>query len=80
VARDDLVHGYGGGYLPPILGSASREPLPDLVFEEGMTVVVQPNVITTDERAGVQTGGLVLVTREGVEPLQTAPRGFWREG
>ncbi|HUO46633.1 MAG TPA: hypothetical protein VM470_07365, partial [Acidimicrobiia bacterium] len=71
-----------GGYFPPILGSASRmnEPLPDLVFEEGMTVVVQPNVITPDERAGVQTGGLVLVTRDGVEQLQHAPRGFWRAG
>jgi Xaa-Pro aminopeptidase len=77
---DDLVHGYGGGYFPPILGSPSRQnaPLPDMVFEAGMTVVVQPNVITTDERAGVQTGGLVLVTEDGVEELQRAPRGFWR--
>ena len=25
---DDLLHGYGGGYLPPILGSASRRPDP----------------------------------------------------
>ena len=23
---DDLLHGYGGGYLPPILGSKSRPP------------------------------------------------------
>jgi hypothetical protein len=35
-------------------------------------------VITTDERAGVQTGGLVLITDDGVEELQTAPRGLWR--
>ena len=77
---DDLVHGYGGGYFPPILGTQSRmnEPLPDMVFEQGMTVVVQPNVITPDERAGVQTGGLVLITEDGVEQLQKAPRGFWR--
>jgi Xaa-Pro aminopeptidase len=77
---DDLVHGYGGGYFPPILGTQSRmnEPLPDMVFEKGMTVVVQPNVITTDERAGVQTGGLVQITDEGVIQLQQAPRGFWR--
>ena len=77
---DDLVHGYGGGYFPPILGTRSRmnEPLPDMVFEAGMTVVVQPNVITTDEQAGVQTGGLVLITETGVEQLQHAPRGFWR--
>lgn len=77
---DDLVHGYGGGYFPPILGTRSRmnEPLPEMVFETGMTVVVQPNVITTDERAGVQTGGLVRITDDGVEQLQHAPRGFWR--
>ena len=77
---DDLVHGYGGGYFPPILGSSSRAnaPLPDMTFEEGMTVVVQPNVITTDERAGVQTGGLVAITCDGVEQLQRAPRGLWR--
>ena len=27
---DDLVHGFGGGYLPPILGSKSRPagPMP----------------------------------------------------
>ncbi len=77
---DDLVHGYGGGYFPPILGSSSRmnEPLPDMVFESGMTVVVQPNVVTPDERAGVQTGGLVHITETGAEPLQNAPRGLWR--
>lgn len=77
---DDLVHGYGGGYFPPILGSSSRtnEPLPDMTFAAGMTVVVQPNVITPDERAGVQTGGLVLITADGVAQLQAAPRGFWR--
>lgn len=77
---DDLVHGYGGGYFPPIFGSRSRmnEPLPDIAFETGMTVVVQPNVITPDERAGVQTGGLVLITDDGVTQLQHAPRGFWR--
>lgn len=47
---DDLVHGLGGGYLQPVFGSRSRtlEPLPSLAFEDGMTVVVQPNVTTTD--------------------------------
>jgi Xaa-Pro dipeptidase len=75
---DDLVHGYGGGYLPPILGSASRPagPVPDEPFRAGMTVVIQPNVISKDGRAGVQTGELVLVTREGIERLHNVPRGF----
>jgi len=78
--RDDLVHGFVGGYLPPILGSSSRAlaPVPDFVFEAGMTVVVQPNVTTRDERAGVQTGELVLVTDGGPERLHDYERGFLR--
>jgi Xaa-Pro aminopeptidase len=80
--RDDLVHGFVGGYLPPILGSSSRAlaPVPDFVFEAGMTVVVQPNVTTRDERAGVQTGELVLVTDGGPERLHDYERGFLRIG
>src|SRR4051794_4191852 len=58
--RDALLHGFVGGYLPPVLGSPSRElqAVPDFTFAEGMTVVVQPNVVTQDESAGVQTGEL----------------------
>jgi Xaa-Pro dipeptidase len=76
---DDLVHGFGGGYLPPVLGSASRPagPLPDLTFEVGMTVVVQPNVTTLDHRAGVQTGELVVVTPQGAASLHDLPSGPW---
>jgi Xaa-Pro dipeptidase len=79
---DDLVHGFVGGYLPPVLGSRSRtlEPPPDMSFRAGMTIVVQPNVITRDERAGVQTGELVHVTEEGVERLHRAPGGVARIG
>lgn len=79
---DDLVHGFVGGYLPPVLGSRSRtlEPPPDMTFRAGMTVVIQPNVITRDERAGVQTGELVHVTREDVERLHRAPPGLARIG
>jgi Xaa-Pro aminopeptidase len=77
---DDLVHGYGGGYLPPVLGSKSRPnlPVPDLILEEGMALVIQPNVITTDERAGVQTGHLVVVTANGHRSLHEVPRGLIR--
>jgi len=79
---DDLVHGYGGGYLPPILGSQSRPAgeLPKEPFKAGMTVVVQPNVVTPDQRAGVQTGELVLITADGVERLHQMERGFVRAG
>jgi Xaa-Pro aminopeptidase len=78
--RDDLVHGFVGGYLPPVLGSQSRQltPIPELRLEAGMTLVVQPNVVTCDETAGVQTGELVLVTENGPERLHDVPRGVQR--
>lgn len=77
---DDLLHGYGGGYLPPVLGSASRPAgsIPEEPFRAGMTVVIQPNVVTRDGKAGVQTGELVLITKSGIERLHAFPRGFAR--
>ena len=105
---DDLVHGFGGGYLPPVISRADlesgrpaapparrppagnftltaapparRPPAGNFTFAAGMTVVLQPNVITPDERAGVQTGELVLVTESGWEPLHRYPRGLGRIG
>lgn len=43
-----------------MLGTKSRPegPLPDMALEAGMTLVVQPNVITPDEKADVQIGEL----------------------
>ncbi len=75
---DDLLHGYGGGYLPPVLRNhgTAHEPVPDYTFEENMTVVVQPNVITRDEKAGVQLGHLMRITATGCEPMHGYPRQF----
>jgi len=77
---DDLLHGYGGGYLPPVLGSKSRPSahVPDEPFRAGMIVVIQPNVVTKDGQAGVQTGEMVLITETGIEPFHAVPRGFTR--
>jgi Xaa-Pro dipeptidase len=79
---DDLMHGFGGGYFQPIIGTKSRMagPLPAMTLEENMTVVVQPNVITRDHKAGVQVGELIRVTRTGFERLHRAKRGFFRVG
>jgi Xaa-Pro aminopeptidase len=75
---DDLLHGYGGGYLPPILGSKSRPagPVPQEPFRAGQTVVIQPNVVARDHKAGVQTGEMVVITESGVERMHSAARGF----
>lgn len=79
---DDIVHGYGGGYLPPVLSSRSRtdgaHPIPDQPLDAGMFLVVQPNVVTKDGRAGVQTGEMLLVTETGVERMHALPRGMVR--
>ena len=68
---DDLLHGFGGGYLAPILRTrrTSARPPQSFTFRENMVVVIQPNVITEVERMGVQVGELVRVTRSGVESL-----------
>ena len=79
---DDLMHGFGGGYFQPILGTSSRPagPLPDMTLAENMTVVVQPNVITRDQSAGVQVGELIRVTKTGFARLHRAERGLFRVG
>ena len=79
---DDLVHGYGGGYLPPIIGSKSRPAgqMPAIPLQENMCLVVQPNVITRDLKAGVQFGELVRVTATGFESLHRTPHGMFRAG
>ena len=43
-----------------------------------MCLVVQPNVITTDEQAGVQTGEAVRIAATGVQSLHDVPRGMHR--
>jgi Xaa-Pro aminopeptidase len=80
--RDDLVHGFVGGYLPPVLGDSTRmlEEVPDFTLEQNMTVVIQPNVVTRDESAGVQTGELIAVTADGAERLHDYERGLLRIG
>jgi Xaa-Pro aminopeptidase len=76
--NDDLFHGLGMGYLEPIGTSASRVPVhrPDMMLRSGMTIVVQPNVVRPDHRAGVQTGELVVVTDDGLRDVHALPSGL----
>lgn len=73
---DDLVHGYGVDIQPPIVDREQfAEPPsgPGQSFEEGMTIVIQPNPVTPDERMGLQLGGLTVVRVDGAEALQAVP-------
>jgi Xaa-Pro dipeptidase len=74
---DALLHGWGIGVLPPVLRSRSRPWATtgnSWTFAENQTVVVQPNVVTPDERLGVQVGDLCVVTAEGARPLHSFRR------
>jgi Xaa-Pro dipeptidase len=81
---DDLVHGYGGGgYLPPIVRTRSNrgaDTPDDWVYPEGAVVVVQPNVISPQENAGVQVGDSMRILTDGVEVTQKYPRELIRCG
>jgi Xaa-Pro dipeptidase len=77
---DDLFHGFGMGYLEPIATSVSRVPVhaPTMTLEEGMAIVVQPNVTTLDHKLGVQTGELIIVELAGARDLHSLPTGLVR--
>jgi len=77
--RDGLVHGFAIGLLPPSLRTRSTTQIDDpWVFQEGQTLVIQPNVITLDETVGVQTGDLCVVTADGCESMHDYPLGLVR--
>lgn len=80
--RDGLVHGYGIGLLPPSIRTrqTTHGLDDDWVFEAGQTVVIQPNVISSDETAGVQVGELCVVTDEGAVSLHSFPLELIRVG
>ena len=80
-----MVLRFGIGLLPPSIGTRQsadrRGPAgPLFTFKENMCVVVQPNVVTDDERAGVQLGNLFLITADGAECLHGVPLQYFVVG
>lgn len=77
---DDLLHGYGMGYLPPVVRTRQtahgHQPPDDFTFRENMAVVVQPNVYDPASGAGLQVGNLLVITATGTKSLQAYPMGF----
>jgi Xaa-Pro aminopeptidase len=47
-----------------------------MTFRENMVIVIQPNLITPDEKMGLQFGETLLVTRTGCESLNAYPRDW----
>jgi Xaa-Pro dipeptidase len=80
---DDLMHGIVGGYLPPIIrmrsnGGASESD--EFQLPEDACLVIQPNIITRDAKAGIQIGNCFHVERDGAELMQRYPMDFIRCG
>ena len=71
---DDLLHGVN--QTPPIIqtGKARRHEGPEITFRENMVVTIQPNVITNDERMGLQFGETVVVGKNDCARLNHYPR------
>ena len=79
--RDALLHGFGIGILPPGVRTRATTHIDEpWTFRENQTIVIQPNVITLDEQAGVQTGDLCVVTADGCESLHRFPLELVRTG
>ncbi|MDP2744495.1 MAG: M24 family metallopeptidase [Dehalococcoidia bacterium] len=72
---DSVVHGEGG--RNPELGTrSSPHPFEPWTFKENTVVVIQPNPITPDHKAGLQLGSAVVVRKGGAEVLHHYPFKF----
>lgn len=71
---DDLVHGVN--QYPPIFQTKTRKrhDSRDITFRENMVIVIQPNLMTADEKMGLQFGETLVVTKTGCESLNKYPR------
>jgi Xaa-Pro aminopeptidase len=80
---DVLLHGWGMQIEPPrvdLPGAMIKRELGPVVFRESMLIVVQPHVVTPDEKRGLQAGGLVVIERDGARALQKYPMTFIKAG
>lgn len=77
---DDLVHGVN--QYPPIFQTKTRKrhDSKEMVFRENMVIVIQPNLITYDEKMGLQFGETLVVKKNGCESLNAYPRQWVRCG
>jgi Xaa-Pro aminopeptidase len=71
---DDLVHGVN--QYPPIFQTKTtkRHDSREMTFRENMVIVIQPNLMTHDEKMGLQFGETLRVTKNGCESLNAYPR------
>ncbi|MGI0090247.1 MAG: M24 family metallopeptidase [Nitrososphaerales archaeon] len=72
---DSLVHGEAG--KSPELGSnSSPHPKEPFRFKENMVIVIQPQPITRDYKAGLQLGAATVIRANGAANLHSYPFKF----
>jgi len=71
---DDLVHGVN--QYPPIFQTKTRRrhESREMTFRENMVIVIQPNLMTEDEKMGLQFGETLVVKKNGCASLNAYPR------
>ena len=80
---DILIHGWGLQIEPPrvdLPGAMIKRELLPVTFQKGMLIVIQPNIVSADGKAGVQAGNLVVIEENGARSLQQYPMEFIRAG
>lgn len=77
---DVTFHGWGLLIEGPRIDVDCLIPRPinKIVFQEGMLVVAQPNVVTKDGKRGLQVGNMIEITKTGARTLQKYPMKFMR--
>ena len=77
---DSVAHGFGIDILPPNVRSKGFDAPPPFVIEKDMTIVIQPNPTTKDERIGMQLGEMGLVTGSAFVSMHSLPAEVIRCG
>ena len=74
-----ILHGWGLGIQPPFIGTREEGAFPNtpFEFEEGQTVVIEPNPVPKGElNGGIFIGDMVEITSNGAETMQEYPMEF----
>jgi Xaa-Pro aminopeptidase len=75
VLFDSVLHGETGRN-PELGSSGSDHTFEPWTFRAGQVMVIQPNPVTRDGRAGLQAGCAVLIEKDGATPLHGYPLRF----
>ncbi len=73
-----VIHGWAQQFGEPFAGLPEREgwPITPVTFQAGMTVMIEPNPVSPDQKRGIFLGNLHVITEDGARNLQQYPTTF----